>query len=282
MRRTLLLLPLLGTASLTTACTHRQQAAIETVAAAALVSPEEEAQIGQQIHSELAKKGIAYEDDPVVTDYVRSVAGRIIAEASRTRPNVTWHVQVIDDPKTVNAFATPGGYVYVYTGLLLAVQDEGELAGVLAHEIAHVVERHAARSLVTKFGLEQLAALALGKNPPLLEKVVASILGKGALLAHTRSEETEADEVGATLMWEAGYDPRSLLEFFELLLKTQGQLPGVLVWLSDHPLTTTRIANLREYIDDRHLAGGVERTGRLPEVKRRLERVERNEPAPAD
>jgi predicted Zn-dependent protease len=276
MRRSLPLLAALALAACAASCTHRQQSAIETVAAEALVSPEEEAQIGHQIHADLLKKGVSFLHDPIVTGYVQTVAGRIIAEAKRMRPNVEWRVQVIDDPKTVNAFATPGGYVYVYSGLLEQVQNEGELAGVLAHEIAHVVERHAARRLVAEFGLRELVALALGKNPPLLEKVVVSILGKGALLAHTRSEETEADEVGATLMWEAGYDPHALIGFFEVLLQKQGELPGALVWLSDHPLTTTRIADLREYIADHHLEGGVEKTGRLPEVKQRLERIESN------
>src|SRR6185369_4701480 len=144
-------------------------------------------------------------------------------------------VNVIDDPKTVNAFATPGGFLYVYTGLLAAADDEAQLAGVMAHETGHVVARHSARSMVAAYGLEAVVALATGQNPNLLSQIASGIAANGLMLAHSRADETEADELGVKYMSAAGYDPHALAAFFHTLQAKQGSMPGVLVFLSDHP-----------------------------------------------
>src|SRR5262245_18502631 len=116
------------------ACSTTQRAAVETAAANALISDEDEKKIGLAVKGELEQKQhVHYLDDVQVVGYVRDVAGRVIAYAKKDRPQVTWTVQVIDDPKTVNAFATPGGFLYVYSGLGGAAADEAELAGVSAH-----------------------------------------------------------------------------------------------------------------------------------------------------
>jgi beta-barrel assembly-enhancing protease len=138
MKRTLVL-ALLASLVGAPACSYRQRTAVETAAAKILVSDAQEAAIGAQLQRQLqTEQNMRYVNDPEVTSYVEGVAARVIDQASRDRKGVRWHVYVIDDPKQVNAFATPGGYMYVFSGLVLAADNEAELAGVLAHEAGHV------------------------------------------------------------------------------------------------------------------------------------------------
>src|SRR5689334_1885744 len=127
-----------------TACLVLSCARAETAVADVLISDEQEAQLGQQFHDELAKENVKYLNDAVVTGYVQGIVNKLEPQARQER-NVALKLFVIDDPKTVNAFATPGGYLYVYTGLLLAADNEAEVAGVMGHEIGHVIGRHIAR-----------------------------------------------------------------------------------------------------------------------------------------
>ena len=176
-----------------------------------------------------AKEGKLVTDSRVI-DRVQRITERLVAQAVKFRPDSArwqWSVQVIDDPKTVNAFATPGGHLYVYSGLLLAADNPSEIAGVLSHESGHVVGRHSARQMVDAFGLQAVTALALGKNPGLASQVAAGVTGKGLMLANSRGDETEADEYGAKYASAAGYDPRGLITFFQKLQKQEGgRFPG--------------------------------------------------------
>ena len=186
---------------------------------------------------------------------MRGVANNVIQFGRKERPEVTWQVFVIDDSQTVNAFATPGGYLYVYRGLLETAQNEAELAAVMAHETGHVVARHAARSMVVAYGLDAMTSLAAGKNPGLAAQLTSSIAGKGLLLAHSRADETEADEYGARYASAAGYDPHAFPTFFQRLQKVEGSQPGVMTYLSDHPATGDRIVHINGFIQSQHLAG---------------------------
>ena len=190
-----------------------------------------------------------------------------------------WHVHVIDDPKTVNAFAVPGGHLFVYSGLLLAAENDAEVAGVLAHETGHVVARHSARQMVDAYGLQAIAALAGGQNPSLLEQIATKVAGTGLLLAHSRSEENEADEYGARYSNAAGYDPHGLTTFFQKLEATQGKQPQVMAWLSDHPLTPDRIAKVTHYIAVHHLTATGKNPAAHAAIKARLLQLN---PAAAD
>src|ERR1700694_4484986 len=253
------------------ACSSQQRAGMETAAAKAFVSDSDEEKLGAQVKAELEQKQhVRYLSDGTVVSYVQGVANRILAFAKRDRPNQKWELHVIDDPKTVNAFATPGGYIYVYSGLLLEAGNEAELAGVLAHESGHVVARHVARQMVETYGLEAVIGLALGQNPSLLEKLGSTIAANGALLAHSRSDETEADEYGARYSSAAGYDPRGLVTFFEKLLAMQGKQPKALTWLSTHPATGDRIDHVKQFIAQNHLGGSDLGADRLAPIKQRL------------
>lgn len=229
---------------------------LETGVAEALVSPEQENQIGLQLKTELdTKEGVVYMRDLAVVDYVRAVANNVIQFGKRDRPEVTWQVFVIDDSATVNAFATPGGYLYVYRGLLEAAQNEAELAAVMAHETGHVVAHHAARNLVAAYGVDAVASLAGGNNPGLLTQLTTTIAGQGLLLSHSRADETEADEYGARYASAAGYDPHAFSGFFTRLQQSEGRSPAVLTYLSDHPATGDRIVHIDQFIAAQHLGG---------------------------
>lgn len=244
---------------------------VERATAAALVSSEQENQIGLQVKSELEQKqNVKYITDPGIADYVVSVAQNVIRFGQKDRSDVQWQVHVIDDPKTVNAFATPGGFLYVYSGLLASAENEAELAGVMAHETGHVVARHSARSMVAAYGLEAVVGLASGSNPGLLTQLGANIGAQGLMLAHSRADETEADEYGARYASAAGYDPNALITFFQKLQAQEGHTPKLLAYLSDHPATGDRIAHLQSYIAKNGLNGNALNAGPYAQMKARL------------
>jgi predicted Zn-dependent protease len=255
-------------------CSAQQRIEAETIAAKTLISDADEEQLGLQVKQELEQKQqVKYIQDPAVTGYVHNVANRVFQFASKERPNLNWRLQVIDDPKTVNAFATPGAYVYLYSGLLLTADNEAELAGVLAHESGHVVARHAARNMVDAYGLEAITALALGKNPSLVTQIASSIAANGALLAHSRSDENEADEYGARYSSMAGYDPRGLVTFFQKLQAKEGKSSVAMTWLSDHPATPDRVTHITQFIVEHQLSGSDLGAERLAPIKQRLARL---------
>lgn len=256
-------------------CSTPQRVHAETTLAKAFVSDEQSNQIGDQVHADLNDSGVRYLEDPYVRAYVEEIGARIFSLAGKDRPGVNFHVHVIDDPKTVNAFATPGGHTYVYSGLLLEADNEAEVAGVMAHEAGHVVGRHVERAIVSSYGLQALAAAALGDNPAPAKELAAGLAGTGIMRAHTRSEETEADEYGARYISKLGYDPHAMITFFTKLEATEGRTPRVMRWLSTHPLTPDRISHIRQYIQDNHLRGTNLGEARHHAVQERLLSVSR-------
>ena len=252
-------------------CATTSLGTVEKGVAEALISPDDENKLGLQFKQELEQKQhVVYYDDPAVVGYVRGVADRVIVFGKRDRPDVQWQVNVIDDAKTVNAFATPGGYLYVYSGLLMAADNEAELAGVMAHETGHVVARHSARQMVDAYGIEAVSAMVLGKNPGLLGSLVSGVGEKGFMLANSRSDETEADEYGARYAAAAGYDPHGLVTFFDKLRAQEGHSPRILAILSDHPATPDRIDHVNAYIAQHGLGGAVTNAAAFAAIKQRV------------
>lgn len=256
---------------LTTGCA-KQRISAEKAIARTLISDEQEEDLGKQVKQELeTKEKIKYVQDASVVDYVKSISAPVLRQATKDRPGVKWKVNVIDDPKMVNAFATPGGYLYVYTGLILAADTEAELVGVMAHEAGHVVGRHSARAMVNQLGLQAVTQAALGKNPGTVGTIAAQLVGGGTMLAHGRSEETEADEYGARYSSGAGYDPRGLITFFQKLQQQQGgDGPGFMKWLSTHPTNKDRISHLQKIISQNNLRGSNNAPGGLPAIQQKL------------
>ncbi len=257
--------------SLSAGCTTQSRIKAEKAAAKLLISDEQENQLGLQVKQELQKQGVQYLDDPEIVKYVRDITNRILPFAKRDRPGVVWSVFVIDDAKTVNAFATPGGNLYVYTGLLLTAANEAELAGVMAHEAGHVVGRHSARQMINAYGLQAVAGMALGQNPGQVKQVAASLAATGIIRAHGRSEEIEADEYGVKYTSSAGYDPNGLVTFFQKLGAQEGKVPGVMALLSTHPTSTDRVRHAKQVIAQKRLTGKEIGAERLTPIKAKIQ-----------
>jgi beta-barrel assembly-enhancing protease len=207
-----------------------------------LISIEEEWQLGQQLSQEVERQ-VRLNNDPQVNAYVRQMGQRIVSNTSFA--NLPWNFHVVDDP-AINAFAIPGGHVYINTGLIQNSDNASELAGVMAHEISHVLARHSTEQISRQYGLSILASLVLGQNPGQLAQIAAQIVGSGALARFSREAEREADELGIRAMYEAGYDPNGMATMFEELLEHRQGSPGrVEQFFSTHPLTEDRIRESR-------------------------------------
>ena len=214
------------------------------------LSPSEERRLGQDEAQEV-EETVGLVQDPALLDYVRQVAGRL-TQAAET-PGVAWRFNVADDAEP-NAFALPGGWVYVTRGALVLLNREDELAGVLGHEMAHVLERHAARrvAVATPFAvLFGLPASILSTVSPTLGGIVGGTgeLASGAVLApYSREQERDADRRGIELAARAGYDPTGLAGFLRTLEREEalevGREPGRPRFFSTHPTTPERVGNV--------------------------------------
>ncbi len=209
-------------------------------------SLEREVALGKALAQEVERQSKLV-DDPVVTEYVNRVGQNLVRNSDAQVP---FTIKVIDSDE-LNAFALPGGFFYVNTGLVLAADEEAELAGVMAHEIAHVTARHATRN-ATKAELVQLASIGLifiGGWPGFGIQQAASFLIPLKFLQFSRSAEREADFLGLQYMYKAGYDPNAFITFFEKVRGEEKKRPGhVPKAFSTHPPTPERITKAQEEI----------------------------------
>jgi predicted Zn-dependent protease len=212
-----------------------------------LVSTQEEISIGQQAAKDV-QQSIGLLPNPQVQEYVARVGKELAAKSER--PELPWSFQVLDDP-TVNAFALPGGPIFVTRGMLTHMGSEAELAAVLGHEIGHVTARHSADQ-ITRAQVAQLG-LGLGTvlSPDLAKYGELASAGLGLmLLKYGRNAETQSDELGLRYMLAARYDVREMLDLFRMLSrveagKGEGRLPS---WLSTHPNPGDRLKETQQRI----------------------------------
>lgn len=220
----------------------------------AVLSKNDEAQIGAAIMRQINASGVVVKD-PHIAEYVSDIGHRVAAHANNGDHKFTFFV--VDDP-SINAFALPGGYIGVHTGLLEATRNEDELAGVLAHEIAHVTQRHIARAvtanrrqslLSTAIMLGAIVAGALGgADGDVIQGGIAVAQGTAAQaqINFTRSNEHEADRIGMSALANAGFDPRGMASFFEVISRnaapSEARVPE---FLRTHPVSSSRIAEAR-------------------------------------
>jgi len=219
--------------------------------AGTVISLEEEKDLGKEFMRSI-RQTLTLVDDPVCNSYISSLGHRLASQIDTKDQSFTFFI--VDDP-SINAFAGPGGYIGVHTGLIRATVSESELASVLAHEIAHVVQRHLVRQLESSQHMSVstmaavIAAILLGRgSPDVTQAVIASSVAGSAQsqLSFSRQHEQEADRVGIEMLARAGYDPRSMANFFETLQKANRfNLTGVPEFLLTHPVTTSRIADAR-------------------------------------
>lgn len=245
-------------------------ATVPTAAARMLIPAEQEQQLGLQVDEQIRAE-LPFVEDRAIVEYVQRVGERVAAP-SRDERELDVTFEVIDDPDTINAFATVGGRIYVYSGLVRAVDNEAELASVLAHEVAHVTHRDVARILVGQVGLSALAQAALGDNPGMIQQLAAQIAGAGVLAAHTREQERDADHVAVRYMVEAGYDPRAMITMYEKLQALRATQPNVVErFFATHPQTEDRIEAIAAEIQRLPRVRGTLGRQEYAQVERRLE-----------
>ena len=213
-------------------------------------------------------------DDPVVSEYVNRI-GQNLARNSDVRVPVT--VKAIDDDQ-VNAFALPGGFVFVNAGLLLKADNEAQVAGVLAHELAHVAARHgtrqASRGQVANWA--SLPLIFMGGWGGYAARQAAGLAVPLTFLKYSRDFEREADRLGVQYLYQAGYDPAALVDFFEKLEALEKERPGTMAELfRSHPVAAERITRTQKNIQEL-VAGRAEfvvTTSEFGEVRGRLEKL---------
>jgi len=217
------------------------------------LTEEDELKLADQVHQELLKQTRLVEDRSI-NEYVNSV-GQRLARASG-RPNIPWRFYVVDD-KSINAFATLGGRVYVHTGLLAATQSEAQLASVLGHEIGHIVGRHGLENVKksqkygTLAGLATIAGAILGGQAGAnIGGLAGNMIAGGYLMKHSRDAEREADYLGLYDLKGAGYNTGGMIEMFEILQEVSKSSPNAFgSILASHPAPSERASNTRREIN---------------------------------
>lgn len=241
----------LGAAMMLAACTTNPVTGRSQIIP--LMSVEQEAQAGAEAHPKILKAyGGAYGDDRVGA-YVAQVTSRIAKGSDR--PDLTYRVTVLDSP-VVNAFALPGGYVYVTRGLLSLVNDEAELAGVLGHEIGHVDARHSAQRQSAALGASVLGAVLGAAVGSQAVNQVVGLGSQGFLAGYSRDQEYEADQIGVRYLARTGYDPYAEGDFLRTMgaqeelhaaISNRKYDPTRVDWLGSHPATQDRVAAAHQH-----------------------------------
>jgi beta-barrel assembly-enhancing protease len=215
------------------------------------LSIEKEKQIGEEFFLEI-QNFYTIATDPFVTSYINRLGRKLVAQLG-PQP-YTYRFFVIDDPN-VNAMAVPGGYIFVTTGFIRTMEREGELAGVLAHEISHVYARHLARQMDKARGVNiatlvgGLAAVLVGGPAAAAILATTQAAGVSAMLKYSRDHEREADSLGFKWMLKAGYNPREMMSVFRKLNKQRWFQGGdVPIYLSTHPHTDDRLVDMAHQI----------------------------------
>ncbi len=233
-------------------------------------SIEKEIALGKQLAQEVERQAKII-DDPVIAEYVNRLGQNLVRNSDAKVP---FTIKVIDTEE-VNAFALPGGFFFVNSGLILKADSEAELAGVMAHEIAHVAARHGTRQ-ATRGEIAQLATIPLifmGGWTGYGIRQAASVAIPVGFLSFSRGFESEADLLGLEYMYKSGYDPGAFVDFFEKIQSLEKKKPGTMAKVfSTHPMTEDRIVtaqkNIQEYLKER--PEYVVTTSEFNDVKTRL------------
>ena len=219
----------------------------------ATITPHEERRIGLQIMHQI-RSDPSYLDDPEIASYLNGLGHKLISHSTEASPGQSFEFFALQD-STINAFALPGGFMGFNSGLIIAAQSESELAAVMAHEIAHVTQKHLARmisgqkyTMLASLAALAIAILASRSNPQAGQAIIAASQATAiqSQLNFTRRHEKEADRVGFNILIAAGFDPQGMAAFFERLQKASRFYEnGAPSYLRTHPLTYERIADIQ-------------------------------------
>ena len=219
-----------------------------------LFSDADDAKLGAQFAEQLSQNKDEYPvyNNPALKEYINDHIFKDILQSSVVKKKGIYNYQfeIIDNDSILNAFAVPGGYLYLYTGLIKYLDSEAALAGVIAHEVGHVERRHSTRRITSAYGLSMLMGLALGENPNQMVEIAANLFTGLALLANSRSDEDEADDFAVNSLLETRFYPGSVKFFFEKMKNDKlidEKKNAIATFLSTHPDPIERIetANTR-------------------------------------
>lgn len=209
-----------------------------------LLPIEQDIQLGQEVQKEIASKPSEYpllpeKGNEQVYQYIRGITQKILNTGQvQHRDQFPWEVKIIHDDKTLNAFCAPGGYIYVYTGLIKFLDSEDQLAGVMGHEIAHADLRHSTRQITKAMGLTLVAEILVGQKQEELKQLAVGLIG----LSFSREHETESDMASVRYLCNTEYNAAGSAGFFR---KMEGQ-PTPPVFLSTHPNPANRVKKINE------------------------------------
>jgi beta-barrel assembly-enhancing protease len=240
------------------------------VAQLTLVSVDDEIRMGREANQQVRKE-VPRVTDREVASYVSGIGRRLAARAQGPKYPYSFTVA---NYREINAFALPGGPIWIHRGALAAAANEAQLAAVLAHEIAHISRRHAAgqisKQLVANGFIGLLGAMLGSNRGAEAAQKGARVLAGGYLLKFSRDDEREADTVGAAIMRRAGWDAREMIAFMDTLRREQGRNPASLeVFLSSHPAPAERAARLQQSLK----GGGTRDSAAFRRIKSRLNRL---------
>ncbi len=220
-----------------------------------LFSIQNDIDLGKQVRDEILANPREY---PILSEtqypqayaYLREMTTTILNSGELTyRDKFAWEVRIINQD-VLNAFAAPGGYIFVYTGLIKYLDRADDLAGVLGHEIAHADQRHSSRQLQQQYGISFLFSMILGENPNKLKEIAAQMAGKLTGLSFSRSHETEADKYSVIYLAKTPYVCNGAASFFQKMIDS-GQQPGVPEFLSTHPDSKKRVDEINKQAQDK-------------------------------
>ena len=242
---------------------------LETTSNVNIFTDAEEIQIGRAFVAEHEREVKLY-TDPVVTNYINDLGQYLVRYSKRN--NIPYTFKVVDT-KGVNAYAVPGGFIYVHLDLIRAAKTESELAAVLGHEIGHIVGRHSMKRLTQVYGIEVLQQIILGDDAGEVRKLITGILAAGLLFRYSRDHERESDVYGVQNVYDAGIHPEGAATFFETIRAMRGRDPSALEkFLSTHPVPSERVRNVRKQIARLPPKSGLRTdSSRFQQIKRRIQ-----------
>lgn len=224
------------------------------------LTPQQEIQLGQQGRQEVLQQFGGLYPDQGLQAYIDRIGAEIVKDSAASEMPYPYEFHVVDDPETVNAFALPGGQIFITTAMLSQLESEAQLAGILAHEVAHVVARHGAEQLARQqLGMALVNAIAItasgGEDPGNARQaaLVAQAVNQLVNLRYSRQDELESDRLGFDFMTAADYNPEGLVELMRILeAASEGQPPE---FLSTHPYPDSRIDQLQAMIEEVYPTG---------------------------
>jgi predicted Zn-dependent protease len=254
-----------------------------------LYAVEDDAKLGQQVNEQIRANPKEYPilNSPQIKQYLQTMINELIQSPEvKYRGVFPYTVEVINDDKTINAFCTPGGYIYVYTGLIKFLDNEATLAGVLGHEIGHAEGRHSTQRMTKAYGAQLLTSIVLGQNPSQLAQIGANLFTGLALLKNSRADEDQSDDLSFKYLKSSKWYPGAAKYFFEKILAQSGQASAgrnagglgaigtsVERLLSTHPLPQDRVDAFNKRVAEANLPPPTEANlfaTRYAQIKRQL------------